>query len=119
MDKLIILSLQSIDISMVMVVNALDELKYNEPPSAILSALGRLVEQIHRVRFFVTGGLEAWIKAGFRLLFFKASTGICHASVAFNLLRSVTKSSSSYELPDHKGSKDGRASATFQAPWLS
>jgi len=67
MERLIVEPLQSTDISTVIVIDALDECKDNEPASAILSVLGRLVEKVPRVKFFVTGRPEPWIKTGFRL----------------------------------------------------
>ena len=67
MNKLIVEPLQSTNISTVIVIDALDECKDDEPSSAILSVLGRLVEQIPGVKFFVTGRPEPRIKTGFRL----------------------------------------------------
>jgi len=67
MERLIVEPLQSPDISTVIVIDALDECKDSEPSSAILSVLGRLVEQIPGVKFFVTGRPEPRIKTGFRL----------------------------------------------------
>ena len=54
-------------ISTVIVIDALDECKDDEPASAILSVLGQFVNQIPRVKFFVTGRPEPWIREGFRL----------------------------------------------------
>ena len=67
MERLIVEPLQSADLSTVIVIDALDECKDEEPSSAILSVLGRLVEQIPRVKFFITGRPEPRIKTGFRL----------------------------------------------------
>ena len=67
MERLIVEPLQSADVSTVIVIDALDECKDDEPSSAILSVLGRLVEQIPAVKFFVTGRPEPRIKSGFRL----------------------------------------------------
>ena len=67
MERLIVEPLQSADISTVIVVDALDECKDEEPSSALLSVLGRFVEQIPRVKFFITGRPEPRIKTGFRL----------------------------------------------------
>jgi hypothetical protein len=58
------------------VVDALDECKDEEPSSAILSVLGRLVEQIPRVKFFITGRPEPRIKTGFRLPLLVTSTDV-------------------------------------------
>ena len=55
MERLIVEPLQSASISTVILIDALDECKDNEPSSAILSVLGRFVEQIPRVKFLITG----------------------------------------------------------------
>ena len=67
MEKLIIEPLELADISTVIVIDALDECKDEEPSSAILSVLGRLVERIPEVKFLITGRPEPRIRAGFRL----------------------------------------------------
>jgi len=67
MEKLIVEPLELADISTVIVIDALDECKDEEPSSAILSVLGRLVERIPEVKFFITGRPEPRIRAGFRL----------------------------------------------------
>ena len=67
MERLIVEPLRSADVSTVIVIDALDECRDEEPSSAILSVLGRFVEQIPRVKFFITGRPEPRIKTGFRL----------------------------------------------------
>jgi len=67
MEKLIVEPLRSADVSTVIVIDALDECKDEEPSSAILSVLGRLVERIPNVKFFITGRPEPRIRTGFRL----------------------------------------------------
>ena len=67
MEQLIVRPLESRDLSTVIVIDALDEYKYEEPTSAILSVLGRLVERIPSVKFFVTGRPEPRIQTGFHL----------------------------------------------------
>jgi hypothetical protein len=67
MGKLIAGPLKSAGVSTVIVIDALDECKDEEPSSAILSVLGRFVEKIPRVKFFITGRPEPRIKTGFRL----------------------------------------------------
>ena len=67
MERLIVEPLRSADFSTVIVIDALDECKDEEPSSAILSVLGRFVEQIPMVKFFITGRPEPRIKTGFRL----------------------------------------------------
>ena len=67
MDKLIVQPLKESAISAVIVVDALDECKDEEPASAILSVLGRFVSEVPKVKFFITGRPEPRIREGFRL----------------------------------------------------
>jgi len=67
MEKLIVEPLRLADVSTVVVIDALDECKDEEPSSAILSVLGRLVKRIPKVKFFITGRPEPRIRTGFRL----------------------------------------------------
>jgi len=67
MEKLIIKPLELVDISTVIVIDALDECKDEEPSSAILSVLGRLAKRIPGVKFLITGRPEPRIRTGFRL----------------------------------------------------
>ena len=67
MERLIVGPMQSADVPTVIVIDALDECKDNEPSSTILSVLGRFVKQIPRAKFFITGRPEPRIKTGFRL----------------------------------------------------
>jgi len=76
MGKLIVEPLGSAGVSTVVVIDALDECKDDEPSSAILSVLGRFVDQIPRVKFFITGRPEPRIKTGFRLPLLVESTDI-------------------------------------------
>ena len=76
MEKLVIEPLESADISTVIVIDALDECKDEEPSSAILSVLGRLVERIPEVKFFITGRPEPRIRTGFRLPMLVNSTSV-------------------------------------------
>ena len=76
MGKLIVEPLRSAVVSTIIVIDALDECKDEEPSSAILSVLGRFVKQIPRVKFFVTGRPEPRIKTGFRLPLLVNSTDV-------------------------------------------
>ena len=67
MKKLIVEPLEKSAISTVIVIDALDECKDEEPASAILSVLGQFVSQIPQVKFFITGRPEPRIREGFRL----------------------------------------------------
>jgi len=66
MVNLLIEPLQSADISTVIVIDALDECRDEEPESAILLVLGKSASKIPRVKFFITSRPEAHIMAGFR-----------------------------------------------------
>ena len=67
MDKLLVRPLQKSGISTIIVIDALDECQDEEPASAILSVLGRLVSEVPKVKFFLTGRPEPRIQEGFRL----------------------------------------------------
>ena len=67
MRALIVEPLSLSDISTVIVIDALDECVDKEPQSAILSVMGRLVDEIPNVKFLITGRPEPCIHSGFRL----------------------------------------------------
>ena len=67
MRKLIVEPFNESNISTVIVIDALDECEDEESASAILSVLGRLVSDIPKVKFFLTGRPEPRISVGFRL----------------------------------------------------
>ena len=66
MEKFLVEPLRSADISTVIVIDALDECKDDDPESAILLVLGQFVSDIPGVKFFVTSRPEVHIMAGFR-----------------------------------------------------
>ena len=59
--------LSAAGISCVIVIDALDECVDDQPASAILSVLGRLVSKLPLVKFFITGRPEPRIRTGFCL----------------------------------------------------
>ena len=67
MEKVIVGPLKSTRIQTLIIIDALDECKDEEPASAILSVLSRYVGKIPRVKFFITGRPEPRIRSGFRL----------------------------------------------------
>ena len=67
MERLIVGPLKATCIPTLIIIDALDECKDEEPASAILSVLSRYVDQIPNVKFFITGRPEARIRSGFRL----------------------------------------------------
>jgi hypothetical protein len=67
MKELIVKPLKESAISTVIIIDALDECKDEQPASAILSVLGQFVSDIPNVKFFLTGRPESRIQEGFRL----------------------------------------------------
>jgi len=67
MEKLIVGPLKIVHIPTLIIIDALDECKDEEPASAILSILSRYVDKIPNVKFFITGRPEPRIRSGFRL----------------------------------------------------
>ena len=67
MEKVIVSPLKAARIPTLIVIDALDECKDEEPASAILSVLSRYVDEIPKVKFFITGRPEPPIRSGFRL----------------------------------------------------
>jgi len=59
--------LSATGISCAIVIDALDECVDDQPASAILSVLGRLVSKLPLVKFYITGRPEPRIRSGFRL----------------------------------------------------
>jgi len=67
MENLIVGPLETTGIPTLIIIDALDECKDEEPASAILSILSRYVGEIPNVKFFITGRPEPRIRSGFRL----------------------------------------------------
>ena len=67
MENLIVGPLKAAAIPTLIIIDALDECKDEEPASAILSILSRYANQIPDVKFFITGRPEPRIRTGFRL----------------------------------------------------
>ena len=67
LEKIIVRPLKETQIPTLIVVDALDECKDQEPASALLSVLSRFVHEIPGVKFFITGRPEPPIREGFRL----------------------------------------------------
>ena len=76
MQKFLVNPLQSMDISTVIVIDALDECRDENPESAILLVVGQLIPLIPGVKFFITSRPELHITAGFRGPVLKNSTNI-------------------------------------------
>ena len=67
LEKLIVNPLKTTKIPTLIIIDALDECKEQEPASALLSVLSRQVHEIPQVKFFITGRPEPPIQEGFRL----------------------------------------------------
>ena len=67
MEKLIIGPPEVTRISTLIIIDALDECKDEEPASTILSILSRYVDQLPTAKFFITGRPESRIHSRFRL----------------------------------------------------
>ena len=67
LKELVVDPLCSTNISCIIVVDALDECVDYQPASAILSVLGRHVNDLPSVKFFITGRPEPRIRTGFSL----------------------------------------------------
>jgi len=67
MERIVVEPLKATRIRTLIIIDALDECKDDEPASAILSVLSRYVGKIPHVKFFITGRPEPRIRSGFRL----------------------------------------------------
>jgi len=76
MEKIIVGPLEATRIRTLIIIDALDECKDEEPASAILSVLSRYVDEIPNVKFFITGRPEPRIRSGFRLELLRPITEI-------------------------------------------
>ena len=76
LNKMIVQPLKESAVSTVIIIDALDECKDEEPASAILSVLGRFVSELPKVKFFVTGRPEPRIRASFRLPLLEKATNV-------------------------------------------
>ena len=76
MRKFLVEPLKSANIPTVVVIDALDECRDEEPESAILLVLEKSVSEIPGVKFFITSRPETHIMAGFRGPLLKESTNV-------------------------------------------
>jgi len=67
MESLIVGPIQAIQTPTLIIIDALDECRDEEPASALLSVLSHYVDEILLVKFFITGRPEPQICSGFRL----------------------------------------------------
>ena len=67
LEKAIVDPFKATNIPTLIIIDALDECKDDQPASAILSVLSRYVDKLPNVKFFITGRPEPPIQSGFRL----------------------------------------------------
>ena len=67
LETLIIGPSQVVQTPILIIIDALDECRDEEPASALLSVLSRYINEIPLVKFFITGRPEPRIRSGFRL----------------------------------------------------
>lgn len=67
LEKLIIEPLRSINLRIIILIDALDECRDEAPASVIISLLSRRIEEIPSVKIIITGRPETHIRAAFRI----------------------------------------------------
>ena len=67
LEKLIVGPLKASRIPTLIIIDALDECRDDQPASAILSVLSNYIDEIPNTKFFITGRPEPQIRSGFRL----------------------------------------------------
>ena len=92
MEKLIVGPFQAAQAPTLIIIDALDECKDQEPASAFLSILSHHVDKIPLIKFFITGRPEPRIRSGFRLKSLQPHTEVFRLhEVESNLVNSDIK----------------------------
>jgi hypothetical protein len=76
LEKLLVGPFRTVQIPTLIIIDALDECRDEEPASALLSVLSRYVDKIPLVKFFITGRPEPRIRSGFRLELLQPHTDV-------------------------------------------
>jgi WD40 repeat protein len=76
LEKLLVGPFRTVQIPTLIIIDALDECRDEEPASALLSVLSRYVDEIPLVKFFITGRPEPRIRSGFRLELLQPHTDV-------------------------------------------
>jgi hypothetical protein len=76
LEKLLVGPFQAMRTRTLIIIDALDECRDEEPVSALLSALSCYVDKIPLVKFFITGRPEPWICSGFCLDLLRPQTDV-------------------------------------------
>ena len=113
LENVIIRPLEDTKLPTLIIIDALDECKDNQPASALLSVLSRYVDKIPKVKFFITGRPEPPIREGFRLELLRPITDVLklheveRSLVDQNIklylgaqLTEIRKTRSGYKFPD-------------------
>jgi hypothetical protein len=113
MEGLIVRPFEKTQIQTLIIIDALDECRDEEPASALLSVLSRYLHQIPFVKFFITGRPEPRIRSGFRLESLQPHTDVLRlhevkrSSVDGDIrlffqvqLTNIAKSRSDFNLPE-------------------
>jgi hypothetical protein len=75
-EKLIIGPFQATQTPTLIIIDALDECRDEEPASALLSVLSRYLDKLPLIKFFITGRPEPRIRSGFRLELLRPHTDV-------------------------------------------
>jgi WD40 repeat protein len=76
LEKLLVGPLWETQTQTLIIIDALDECRDEEPASALLSVLSRSVDKIPLIKFFITGRPEPRIRSGFRLELLRPHTDV-------------------------------------------
>ena len=117
MEKLLVYPFQDTQIVTLVIIDALDECRDDEPASALLSVLACYLHEIPLVKFFITGRPEPRIHSGFRLESLQPHTDILK-------LHEVEKSSVDSDIRLYFQTQltsiaKNRSDCNLQEPWPS
>jgi hypothetical protein len=115
LETLLIPLLKTSGISTIIVIDALDECKDENSTSAILSVLGRHIDDLSSAKFFITGRPESRIDSGFRLPLLRPQTDVF-------LLHEVEQSSVNHDIRLYFRAQlseiaTARSEIQFPVPW--
>jgi hypothetical protein len=115
LETLLIAPLKASGISTIIVIDALDECKDEQSTSAILSVLGRHIDELSSVKFFITSRPESRIHSGFNLPLLRPQTDVF-------LLHEVEKTSVDHDIRLYFRAQfseltEGRKEIHFPVPW--
>lgn len=117
LQELLIKPLKASGISTLIIIDALDECKDENSRSVILSLLGRYIEEIPLVKFFITGRPEPRIQSGFQLPLLRPYTEVLllHEVEPTSVNKDI-RTYLTFQLSELAKSRDGLG---LSAPWPS